>query len=129
MADVVKNAPWAWMKLNGLPDSIPDDAELHVDEEAGTITVEVFATDADGNTMTHAGRVMVVMKKFPLKYAPTPELLAAYRHTVGKLRRERHANEYIRVETVRCLVEALGLDPVRAFRAIGYDQPPSIRRG
>lgn len=99
---VVVNAPWAWMRANDLPNDIPDDADLHVDETAGTITVEVTARDGDGAVMTHARKhIMTRVATFPLKVPPPPGLLDAYHHTVAKIRRERSVVEHLRAETVR----------------------------
>lgn len=96
---VVANAPWLWMKANGLPSKIPDDAELDVDETAGTITVEVWATDDEGRVLMAARRGMTRIEVFPLLVPPPAGLLSAYQHTMAKLRRERNAAEAIRYET------------------------------
>lgn len=96
----VRNAPSRWMKANGLPTKgIPDDAELHVDEQAGTITVEVLATDDAGRSLFHAGRMMTRVEVFSLVVPPPAGLLEAYQYTVARLRRERGAAEALRRET------------------------------
>jgi len=89
------------MRVNDLPEGIPDDAELHVDVHAGTITVEVFATDADGRPMIHARRQMTRVETFPLKAPPPPGLLDAYEYTVARLRRERSVVDQLRADTIR----------------------------
>ncbi len=115
MTGIAHNAPYQWMRANDLP-NVPDDAELHVDEQAGTITVEVFATDADGRTMIHAGWVMTTMATFPLKVPPRPGLVEAYQHTVAKLRRQRNAAEAIRRETVDRIVAHIAAEGQRTIR-------------
>lgn len=114
---VVRSAPWAWMLANGLPRTIPDDAELDVDEVAGTITVEVFATGADDRPLIHAREVMTRVEVFPLKVPPPPGLLAAYQHTTGKIRARRGAADAIRYETALAVVAAI----TRAAIAAGDD--------
>lgn len=123
MTGVAKNPPWEWYQANDLPKYIPDDAELHVDEAAGTITVETNAVDAEGRLMIHAGHVMTTMATFPLKVPPAPGLLDAYQHTVRRLRRERDAATAIRYETADTLIARLGLDPLKVFEALDLPVP------
>lgn len=104
-ATVQKNAPWAWFQANGLPNHIPDDAALLVDEHAGTITVEVLARNADGQLMLHGKHLMTTVETFPLKVPPPAGLVAAYHHTVARLRAERDAAEAIRRETAFRIAE------------------------
>jgi hypothetical protein len=115
MSGVAPNAPFQWMKANDLPHG-PDDASLHVDEQAGTITVEVFATDADSRTMLHAGRVMTTLATFPLKVPPPPGLIEAYQHTVARLRQERNAAEAIRRETAERIAAHIVAEANRTVR-------------
>jgi hypothetical protein len=121
---VAARAPWRWMEVNGLPSGIPDAAELAVDEKAGTITVEVFATDPHGKIMLHAGvGVMTRLETYPLRVPPPPGLLEAYQRTIDQVRRERDAASAIRYETAQTLIRALDLDPIAAFDALGLPAP------
>jgi hypothetical protein len=117
-------APWEWFKANDLPPRIPDDAELHVDEKAGTITVEVIAEDADGRMLMHANvGAMTKLATFPLKVPPPPGLVDAYQRTVDRVRWERSAATAIRYETGQTLIRELGLDPVKVFDVLGLSVP------
>lgn len=117
-------APWEWFKANDLPRGIPDDAELYVDETAGTITVEVFADAPDGRWMIHASvGIMTRLATFPLKVPPPPGLLDAYQRTVDKVRWERSAATAIRFETAQTLIRELDLDPARVFDVLGLPVP------
>jgi hypothetical protein len=125
---IAPKAPWRWMEANGLPTGIPDAAELVVDEQAGTITVEMFATDPNGRIMLHAGiGVMTRLETFPLKVPPPPGLLEAYQRTIDRVRRERDAASAIRYETAQTLIRELGLDPITVFDAL-HLPVPTIRQ-
>jgi hypothetical protein len=126
MTGVAKNAPWEWFKANDLPSRIPVDAELHVDQDAGTITVEVFAIDEQGRTMLHSSAgLMTRLETYPLKVPAPPGLLEAYQHTVRRLRRGQDAATAIRYETADTLIDRLGLDPTRVFDALDLPVPTS----
>jgi hypothetical protein len=113
-----------WMRANDIPDGIPDDAELHVDEDAGRIVVEVLATDDDGNHQIHARcGLLTRLETFPLKVPPPAQLLDAYQHTMRKVRADRSAAEAIRRETALRLVDALGLNPIDVFAALDMPVP------
>lgn len=117
-------APAEWFKANDLPSGIPDDAELHVDEEAGTITVEVIAEDGDGRMLMHANvGAMTKLATFPLKVPPPPGLLDAYQRTVDRVRWERSAATAIRYETAQTLIRELDLDPVKVFDVLRLPVP------
>ncbi|MCW6003875.1 hypothetical protein K1W54_04660 [Micromonospora sp. CPCC 205371] len=124
MTGIARRAPWEWFKANDLPSGIPDDAELHVDEEAGTITVEVFAEDSEGRRMFHASvGLMTRLATFPLKVAPPPGLVDAYQRTVDRVRWERDAATAIRYETAQTLIRELNLDPIKVFNALRLPVP------
>lgn len=124
MTGIAPNAPYKWMQANDLPVGIPDDAHLAVDEEAGTITVEVFALDDEGRKMLHARKhLMTTMATYPLKVPPPPGLLDAYRHTVQRLRRQRDATAAIQYETAQTLIEKLNLDPIKVFEVLELPIP------
>jgi hypothetical protein len=124
MTGIVKNALWEWFKANDLPARIPVDAELHVNQDAGTITVEVVATDEHDRTLIHSSAgVMTRLETFPLKVPPPPGLLEAYRHTVRRIRREQDAATAIRYETAETLIGHLGLNPVQVFEALDLPTP------
>jgi len=126
MTGIAKNAPWAWFKANDLPNRIPAGAELHVDEAAGTITVEVLATDEQGRILHHSDAgLMTRLETFPLKVAAPPGLLEAYQQTVRRLRRERDAATAIRYETADTLIDRLGLNPAQVFDALDLPVPTS----
>lgn len=126
MTGIAENAPYKWMQANDIPEGIPRDADLYVDEQSNSIVVEVFATDADGRTMTHGQIVMTTLARFPLKVPPPPGMLAAYRHTVRRLRASSDAADTIRRETALRLIDALSLNPIVVFDALGL--PASILR-
>lgn len=121
---IEKNAPWQWMKANNLPDRIPDDAYLAVDEDAGTITVEVWALNDAGQIMFHGhDGAMTTMATFPLKVPPPPGLLDAYQHSLRRIRRQRDAATAIRYEVADTLIEQLGLNPAQVFEALDLPVP------
>jgi hypothetical protein len=107
MPEVVNHAPWKWMQANGLPSTIPDDAHIDVDEQAGTITVEVWALTAEGGLQLHAGRALTTVATFPLVVPPPPGLMDAYRHTVARIRAERNAVAGIRQQAAAIIEEYL----------------------
>jgi hypothetical protein len=124
MPEVSKNPQREWFKANDISARVPLDAELHVDTEANTITVEVVATDEQGRMLLHGSAgVMTRMETFPLKVPPPAGLLEAYQHTVRHLRRERDAATAIRYETAQTLIDHLGLDPVKVFEALDLSPP------
>jgi len=94
-----------WFEANDLPNNIPDDAEVTVDEQSGTLTVEEFLLGDNGRPCLHARQVLRHPVTHPLKVPPPPGLLDAYQRTVSALRRERDAAEAIRQETARTIVD------------------------
>jgi hypothetical protein len=124
MTGIARNAPWEWFNANDLPNRIPVDAELHVDQDAGTITVEVFAVDEQGRTVFHGNvGMMTRVETFLLKVPPPAGLLEAYQQTVRRLRREQDAATAIRYETAQALIERLILDPAKVYEALDLSSP------
>jgi hypothetical protein len=120
------------MAANDLPQRIPDDALLMVDEAAGTITAEVLAVNETGQHMIHGRYLMTTVETFPLKVPPPPGLLAAYTHTVHRIRTERNAAEAIRRETAFRIIDHLRVEAERVLadaKAAGSDSYLQFGRG
>jgi len=86
-----------WMRQNDLPEDVPDDALIRVDQVCREIQVEVWMRAPDGAVMLHGGGHMFTeLRNFPLLVDPPAGLLQAYDRLRASLREERSAIEALK---------------------------------
>jgi hypothetical protein len=107
----------AWYEANHIDwQHVPDDAQVTVDEQAATLTVEHFYRP--GGQLGFAGRMVMRHEvTVPLLQPPPPGLLEAYRHTLRLNRRDRLVMEAVRRLIDRHVEDRAGLRAVRTLIA------------